>query len=312
MRRYTTGSADEHNCIYKEQRTVDLTVGKIAYRDGGGGSPLVFIHGMYGSSRSWRSQFEFFEQYHRTIAWDAPGFGGSGRALAPPPTLLARNNPTQSELREALEQCWLPAYADGLANWITSIGLESVVLVGHAEGGMIAAEATRRYPEIARALVLSSPFVGFGKTYKKRMMHRRRRSLIEHRLWCADVYADAAAEDAGFGFNASASRSEFRNISLDARIDGISSFGHLHYCSHIGWTLEAIRVPSLVLHGWNDIRAMRADIAEVIGWLSLHGHPPTVVPVPNAGHASYVQNASAFNQALSHFVADLDSKEDRS
>ncbi len=39
--------------------------------------PLVFLHGIGGAARAWRSQLEAFGDRYHAVAWDMPGYGGS-------------------------------------------------------------------------------------------------------------------------------------------------------------------------------------------------------------------------------------------
>lgn len=50
---------------------------RIAYRDEGGGAPLVLLHGFLCDSRCWRPQLAALSDQCRVIAWDAPGTGAS-------------------------------------------------------------------------------------------------------------------------------------------------------------------------------------------------------------------------------------------
>ena len=52
-----------------------LTLG---YREHGAGPAIVFLHGIGSSSEGWEAQLAHFGRTHRAIAWDAPGYGGSG------------------------------------------------------------------------------------------------------------------------------------------------------------------------------------------------------------------------------------------
>src|ERR1700675_2873998 len=85
---------------------------QLSFRSRGDGAPIVFLHGLLGSSRSWAFQFDHFARNHWMIAWDAPGFGQS-----------------------ALVPASIDAYVEALRELIAGIGEPQVSLVGHSMGG---------------------------------------------------------------------------------------------------------------------------------------------------------------------------------
>ncbi len=92
---------------------------------------LVFVHGAGGSHLNWPPQLRRLAGAN-TYALDLPGHGqseGQGRAS-------------------------ISAYADFVAAFVETIGLEKVTLVGHSMGGATALDFALRYPEKLVGLVL--------------------------------------------------------------------------------------------------------------------------------------------------------------
>jgi pimeloyl-ACP methyl ester carboxylesterase len=89
----------------------------------GEGPPLVLLHGLGLSWRTWLPVLEALEEHHDVVALDLPGFGDS------PPLGVA---PTPQNLADALER-----ELDGL-------GLSAPALVGNSIGGWLALELARR------------------------------------------------------------------------------------------------------------------------------------------------------------------------
>ena len=56
---------------------ISYNEGKLAYRDDGKGSALLFLHGMNGNSKSWSFAFQALSNRFRVVAWDAPSCGKS-------------------------------------------------------------------------------------------------------------------------------------------------------------------------------------------------------------------------------------------
>src|SRR4051812_1237333 len=102
---------------------------------------LVFLHGIGGGRAAWQRQLTFFEASgYKTIAWDAPGYGGTPAA-----------DPYSFE-----------NVARSLETSISRIHNEAVVLVGHSMGGMIAQEAYALYPQKIAGLALTFTSPAFG------------------------------------------------------------------------------------------------------------------------------------------------------
>ncbi len=104
----------------------------------GAGAPVVLIHGLGGSTYSWRFIAPVLAQTHRVIALDLKGFGRSGKAF--------------DTAYSAADQALL------VANFIARRGLSGVTLVGHSFGGQVALltaiEMNRRRGQRVSQLVL--------------------------------------------------------------------------------------------------------------------------------------------------------------
>jgi pimeloyl-ACP methyl ester carboxylesterase len=100
----------------------------------GSGTPLVLLHGMGGSWRSWNPVLDRLAQRHRVIAVTLPGHLG-GAAMAGEPTVAAM--------------------ADILIAQLRALGLSSAHVAGNSLGGWLALELARR--GFARSVVAISP-----------------------------------------------------------------------------------------------------------------------------------------------------------
>lgn len=101
---------------------------------GGSGDPLVLVHGIGSSWRSFRPIIGALEQRHEVLALSLPGYGDSP-ALPGEPSV--------------------PALADAVEAELDVAGFEAPHLVGNSLGGWIAAELARRGR--ARSVVGLSP-----------------------------------------------------------------------------------------------------------------------------------------------------------
>ena len=89
----------------------------IAWGEMGYGPPLVLLHGLFDSHRTWRRAAPHLAQTYRVLMPDMPGNGYSGRPDAP--YTLTWN-------------------AQVVAKWMKTIGVEKAHVCGHSYGGGVA------------------------------------------------------------------------------------------------------------------------------------------------------------------------------
>ena len=117
--------------------TVPVPGGEVWAEDtGGDGTPLVFIHAGWATSRSWSPLTRLLAGRHRMIRYDQRGFGRS-----PVPTAAFT---ALGDLQSVLDHA----------------RVMRAVVVGHSGGGGIALELALAEPERVAALVLAAPGVG--------------------------------------------------------------------------------------------------------------------------------------------------------
>jgi len=116
--------------------------GIVAYREAGAGPTLALLHGIGNQSGSWTLQLTALGARFRTIAWDAPGYGGSDR--------LAAESPAADD------------YAGALAALLDSLGIARLVVVGSSFGALVAGAFAASRPERVAGLLLLNPAGGYG------------------------------------------------------------------------------------------------------------------------------------------------------
>jgi pimeloyl-ACP methyl ester carboxylesterase len=116
-------------------RYVTLHGHRVAYRDAGDGEVLLLIHGMAGSSESWKPVFSRLAQQYRVIAPDLLGHGLSDK----PRTDYS-----------------LGAFAAGLRDLLDELDISAATVVGHSLGGGVAMQFIYQHPEYCQRLILIS------------------------------------------------------------------------------------------------------------------------------------------------------------
>jgi pimeloyl-ACP methyl ester carboxylesterase len=118
-----------------EPKFIDIHGEQLAVRDEGQGEALLLIHGMAGSSHTWRAVMPQLSKKYRVIAPDLLGHGQSAK----PRTDYS-----------------LGAFAVCLRDLLDELEVESATVVGHSLGGGIAMQFLYQHPDYCRRLVLIS------------------------------------------------------------------------------------------------------------------------------------------------------------
>ncbi|OIJ25630.1 alpha/beta fold hydrolase [Nocardioides luteus] len=106
-----------------------------AYRIGGEGSAILFIHGIGDSSRTWEDVLPLFAENHLVIAPDLLGHGDSDKPRA---------------------DYSIGGFANGMRDLLAVLDVERVTLVGHSLGGGVAMQLAYQYPHLVERVVLVS------------------------------------------------------------------------------------------------------------------------------------------------------------
>jgi pimeloyl-ACP methyl ester carboxylesterase len=116
-------------------RRVTLHGHEVGYRMAGEGPAIVLIHGLAGSSRTWRGVMPLLARDHTVIAPDLLGHGDSAKTMG---------------------DYSLGAHAGLLRDLVVgALGIERATLVGQSFGGGVAMQLAYQHPELCERLVLA-------------------------------------------------------------------------------------------------------------------------------------------------------------
>jgi pimeloyl-ACP methyl ester carboxylesterase len=122
-------------------RTVRIHGHDVTYRMSGEGPTVVLIHGIAGSSTTWRAVMPALAERYTVIAPDLLGHGQSAKPRG---------------------DYSLGAYASGIRDLLAVLGQERCTVVGHSLGGGVAMQLAYQFPERVERLVLVASG-GLGK-----------------------------------------------------------------------------------------------------------------------------------------------------
>lgn len=116
-----------------EMKYLDLHGERVAYLDEGSGEAIVLLHGIAGSSQTWRSVIRPLSRQYRVIA----------------PDLLGHGNSTKPRSDYSLG-----ALSVLMRDLLDELGITEATIVGHSLGGGIAMQFIYQHPDYGRRLVL--------------------------------------------------------------------------------------------------------------------------------------------------------------
>jgi len=116
-----------------EGKFVETSLARLHYVEAGEGTPLICIHGNFGSFRWFKTILGRISNF-RTIALDLPNFGFSDRT-----------EPTFENYVSAVEE------------FVEKLQLKDVVILAHSLGGAIGMKLALKRPDLVKSLILVDP-----------------------------------------------------------------------------------------------------------------------------------------------------------
>jgi 3-oxoadipate enol-lactonase len=253
--------------------------GRFSYEAAGDSAlpPLVFLHGIGGAARAWRSQLEFFGDRFRTIAWDMPGYGGS----APLPTVS------------------IASLAGALQQFLPQASAIKPILVGHSIGGMIVQQVLVNNPGIASAVVLAQTSPAFGKPdgdWQKAFIGARLGPLDRGETLVSlapSLVTELVGDDPdrrGLEL-ARECMAAVPEATYRATMLALMGFDLRH-------ALKEIAVPTLLLSGSKDNNAPAPMMSKMASYIPSAQY----LELEGVGHLANLERPVAFNAALDHFL----------
>jgi pimeloyl-ACP methyl ester carboxylesterase len=268
----------------------------VSYRRGGEGETVLLLHGLAGSSRTWRSVVPDLARTHDVIAPDLLGHGESAKPMG---------------------DYSLGAFASGMRDFLAALDVPSATIVGHSFGGGVAMQLAYQHPELCDRLVLvSSGGLGREVSWMLRLLTLPGAEQLMP-LMFARVVADRGD---GFGrllgrvglnsprfaemWRAYASLAGAENRKAFVRtIRGVIEPGG-QTVSALDRLYLAAHVPTLIVWGNRD------DIIPVAHATAAHEAIPgsQLAVLAGVGHFPHVEAPERFLSVLIDFLGEADSR----
>ncbi|VGC95259.1 putative hydrolase [Klebsiella pneumoniae] len=240
------------------------------FREQGSGIPLTLLHGISSGAASWHKQMAL--PGYRVLAWDMPGYGES-------PMLAA----TPADAGD---------YADALARMLDRAGVEQTILVGHSLGALVAAAFAAKYPQRVLYLVLADVAQGYGQA----------EAAQREKVW------QGRQQQIALGGEAMAQGRAAKLLRPGAREADVATVAAgMRRLRRDGYLVAAWMLAHEDIHRWLADYRGRLSVwcgeqdaitqPELVQGVALRYGAPYIA-IPQAGHASYLDNEIFFNQQL--------------
>ena len=240
-------------------------------------TPILFLHGFNGSSKSWAYQFKYFNNKRSTIAIDFPGFGNC--------------TPRNMNMR---------TIASLFIRLLKSLNINSFHIVGHSMGGMLAQVIAINYGKLVDKLILSCTHNGFAvskdkplsEEYIKRIEQRKKLTNNEFgKLRVSKMLANSN-EISEEKFNFLASISE--EITEGSIVTGGMAMQRLDTTKD----LKNFSKKCLIITAAQDIIVSNEQTKNLRNSI----RKSITIKLPNVGHAPYCEDPESFNKTVDHFI----------
>jgi 3-oxoadipate enol-lactonase len=252
---------------------------ELHYRDGGTSKDVVLLlHAFPLHSGMWSRQIAALSARHRVIA---PDYRGLGKSAVPP------------------EASTMELLAQDVRALLQHLRIERAAVAGLSMGGYLAFELYRQAPGLFRGIVLCDTRAGADSEEGKATREKFARTVIEKGLtWVSDEMIPKLLRPQPDP----AIVKEVRSLISEGTPAGVAAAQRgMARRPDSTPTLATIGCPTLVVVGAQDQLTPPAESERMAA--AVKG--AKLVKVPRAGHLANVENAEAFNAALSGFVDAL-------
>ena len=250
----------------------------IFYEITGEGLPLIFVHGLGGTSNVWHAQRIGLSKVCKVITLDLPGSGRSAR----------------NERAYTMER-----WADQVAALADHLQLDKFVLIGHSMSTILAQKCAAKYGQRISGLVLCGPLTELPAAGKDAFTKRAETVQKEGMIAIADAVLAGALTPATREANAVLA-GLFREVLLANDPQSYAAQCQALVNGSARTDQASIRCPTLVLLGDQDgvtpLSMARAIVAVANCKIKI---------IPATAHLTMAERPELFNAALVEFLSGL-------
>ena len=281
-----------------KRETVQLHGQPVSYFRAGEGPPIVLIHGITSSARTWREVMPGLAEKHTVIALDLPGHGRSGKPRG---------------------DYSLGNYASGIRDLLSVLDVGRVTVVGHSLGGGVAMQFAYQFPgRLGRLVLVDSGGLGNEVAFFLRAATLPGAEYVIPLLFSSPARSTARAVGRALGWLGLRSSPNTRGLA-----EGMESLGDRDTRRAFVHTARSVIDP----RGQRVDARDRLYLSEGVPTMLLWGEKDRVIPMkhgqqahelmphsrfeilPGAGHFSHNDDPERFVALLSEFIAETEPAE---
>ena len=244
----------------------------IDHEVGGHGAPLLLSHGYSATGHMWAPQRPALEPGWRLITWDMRGHGGTESPADP------------AAYSETLT-------VEDMRSLLTHLGVRRAVVGGLSLGGYMSLAFHMRYPDMVRALVICDSGPGYRSDDARAQWNQRAETRARDLETRGLAVLEAGSPEMRL---AMARHRSAQGLAHAAR--GMLA----QEASGVIDSLPGIRVPTLIIVGERD-----TPFLGPCEYMARKIPGARLVTIPDAGHASNIDQPAAFSRALLEFLDSL-------
>ncbi|MFA5791781.1 MAG: alpha/beta hydrolase [Candidatus Paceibacterota bacterium] len=240
---------------------------------------LIFIHGLIGSSSAWLPYEKIFENRYNILIFDIRGHGKS------------KKFPNYFDYE-------IKYFANDLHELILYLNISKFILISHSFGTLIALEYIKLFKENVIGNILLSPIIGLEKSFSAK--------IIRFILKLSKIFnlfkfnTDGRAHTDYIKYKNSTDWNIKRNLS-DMKNTTLRVYSHVLRQSlnpDQEYSLEKIRVPTLIIHGEKDTMAPVKNAVV----LSKKIKNSELILIPNTDHIVALNNIKEISEIIESFI----------
>jgi pimeloyl-ACP methyl ester carboxylesterase len=242
---------------------------QIYYEVHGEGPVILLSHGYSSTSGMWKGQIEALSTRHRLVIWDMRGHGDSD---------YPDDQAAYSE----------EATVADMAALLDAVGVEKAIVGGLSLGGYMSLAFNRTHPERVSALLIIDTGPGYRNDEAREGWNQNAIRRAERLERDGLDLANASAEVRQVRHRSADGLAKAARGMLTQRDAGVMN------------SLASVAVPSLVVVGADDTPFLAAS-----DYMAAKIPGAKKVVIPDAGHASNIDQPAAFNRAVGDFLDAL-------
>ena len=253
---------------------------KLNFKEYGEGSPMVILHGLFGSLDNWFSLAKAFTDKHHVYLVDQRNHGQSPHA----------DTHTYEEM------------ADDLYGFFQEHGLKDAILIGHSMGGKTAMRFAAQHPELLKKLIV----VDMG--VKGYPVHH---DLIIRAMQALDLAAISSRSEAEENLRHLLDEDEstiqflLKNIYRKKEADGSATYAWRFNLDVLAEDIEEMGLPvqsgantdTLFLYGTQSKYVLEDDKPDILSFF-----PNATFKDLKTGHWVHAQDPEGFVSAVKDFI----------